>query len=101
MVTNPFLCNGEAGFQVNGWVDKQMTSPLREAPCGLPRERAWWRIFFCVMDGAGFQVNVWVEDGFGFSNKNPKPTASDFQPVFMPQQAQKYLVSILKSFRAY
>ena len=28
--------------------------PLCEAPCGLPRERAWSRILFCVMDELGF-----------------------------------------------
>ncbi len=56
MVTNPFLCNGEAGFQVNGWVDKQMASPSWGRG-----ERAWRRILFCVMGGAGFQVNGWID----------------------------------------
>ena len=60
---------GEAGFQVNVWVEEDLVGPhpdfddwswCRFVP--LPRERAWWRILFCVMGEAGLQVNGWVEE---------------------------------------
>jgi len=35
-------------------IDQRVRLPLREAPCGLPGERAWSRFLFFADEGDGF-----------------------------------------------
>ncbi len=47
--------------------NRHVRLPLREAPCGLPRERAWSLLLFWLDEGNGFPRGSFVRGCLGFS----------------------------------